>query len=107
MKESSEAIILHAEVPGSFSPERLKISVEPRRLIVSGETESGVLCGDSKGTHTERKPRHIFRVHDLPIDVDPSRTTATLKNEVLEIVVPKVAAALKPGDKAKATSLGR
>jgi HSP20 family molecular chaperone IbpA len=39
IKESSEAIILDADVPGSFSPEQLKISVEPRRLMVSGETE--------------------------------------------------------------------
>ncbi len=107
MKESSEATILHADVPGPFSPEQLKISVEPRRLMVSGESELNVLIGDSMGTHTERKPRHIFRVHDLPIEVDPSRTTATLKDEMLEIVLPKAAAAMKPGDKARATSPGR
>lgn len=106
MKESSEAIILDVEMPGLFSPEQLKISIEPLRLMVSGETELNVLCGDSERTHTERKLRRIFRVHDLPIDIDPSRKTATLKDEVLEIVMPKVAAAVKP-DKAKATSLGR
>jgi hypothetical protein len=42
----------------------------------------------------------------FPQDVDQVRTTATLKDEVLEILMPKVAAALKP-DKAKATSLER
>jgi hypothetical protein len=35
----------------------------------------------------------------FPQDVDQVRTTATLKDEVLEILMPKVAAALKP-DKA-------
>jgi hypothetical protein len=28
-------------------------------------------------------------VHELPIDVNPSRTTATLKNEMLDIVMPR------------------
>jgi HSP20 family molecular chaperone IbpA len=45
-------------------------------------------------------------VRDLPFDVDPSTTTATLKNELLEIFLPKVAAGVKP-DKANAASPGR
>ena len=93
-------------MPG-FAADQLKVSVEPRCLIVSGEREVEVLHGDSKGTHTRKEVQRILRVHDLPVDVDPSRTTATLKDEVLEVVIRKGAAAVKPGNKAKATSLGR
>jgi HSP20 family molecular chaperone IbpA len=57
-------------------------------------------------TRTERKPRHIFRVRDLPFEVDPSTTTATLQNELLEIVMPKVATGVKEA-KANAASPGR
>jgi HSP20 family molecular chaperone IbpA len=106
MDESKEAIILRVMLPGSFTPEQLKISIEPRRLIVSGEKDVEVSRSHREGTLTESKPRHIFRVRDLPFDVDPSTTTATLKNELLEIFLPKVAAGVKP-DKANAASPGR
>src|SRR6266576_3073939 len=87
LKESAGAIILHAELPGSFTVDQLKVSVEPRRLMVSGEKEISVLYGDSEGTHTE------LRVHDLPVDVDPSKATATLKGAMVEIVLPKASPA--------------
>jgi HSP20 family molecular chaperone IbpA len=46
-------------------------------------------------------------MHDLPSTVDPSKATATLKGETLEIVMPKVAARGKSTEKAKAASAGR
>jgi HSP20 family molecular chaperone IbpA len=39
MTESEEGFGVHAEVP-SFSPKELEISVEPRRVIVSGKHET-------------------------------------------------------------------
>lgn len=104
LRESEFAVTVRAEVPGSFTPEQLKISVEPQRLMVSGERELNVLRGDSGGTHSERKLQHIFRLHDLPAEVDPAKTTATLRGEVLEIVMPKVAAAAKPAEKVRTAS---
>jgi HSP20 family molecular chaperone IbpA len=93
LKESAGAIILHAELPGSFTVDQLKVSVEPRRLMVSGEKEISVPYGDSEGTHTELRSQQIFRVHDLPVDVDPSKATATLKGAMVEIVLPKASPA--------------
>lgn len=106
VKESPEAIILRAEVPGTFTPDQLKVSVEPHRLMVSGEQEVSTTCLDAKGSHNELRLRRIFRVHDLPEEVDASGATAILKHEVLEVVMPKVAAANKPGNKAEAASSG-
>ena len=37
LKESAGAVVFHAELPCSFTPDQLNVSVEPRRLIVSGE----------------------------------------------------------------------
>jgi HSP20 family molecular chaperone IbpA len=101
LRESAEAIILHAELPGTFSADQLKVSVEPRCLIVSGERDVEVICGDDKPPHTERRPQRIFRVHNLPAEVDPSKATAVLKSKILEIVMPKVSAEKRPNDKAK------
>jgi HSP20 family molecular chaperone IbpA len=106
MNESTEAIILQVMLPGSFTPEQLKISIEPHRIIVSGEKDVDFSRSHREGTRTGRKPRHIFRVRYLPSEVDPSTTTAILQNELLEIVMPKVATGVKP-DKANAASPGR
>ena len=97
LKESVEAIIFRAELPGFFTADQLSVSVEPHRLIVSGESKVSTMCVDAKGNHAEWRPRRIFRVEDLPVDVDPSRTTAKLKGETLEIVMPMVAVTHRPG----------
>jgi HSP20 family molecular chaperone IbpA len=107
LKESAEAIILHAELPGYFTGDELKVSVEARRLMVSGERKISVLCGDAKGTHSELRWQHIFRAHDLPADVDPSKATATLKGTMVEIVLPKASPANKPSERAKSASSGK
>ena len=107
LKESAEAIVFRADLSGSFAADQLNISVEPRRLTVSGERESEVICGGDTPAHTEKRTQRIFGVEELPVNVDPSRATAKLKGEILEIVMPKVAADNKPGGKSKAASSGR
>lgn len=77
LKESAEAIILRVDLPGSLTADQLTVSVEPRRLLVSGEKEISLLYGDASDTHWEVRSQQIFRVHDLPADVDPSKATAT------------------------------
>jgi HSP20 family molecular chaperone IbpA len=107
LKESAQTVVFHAELPCSFTPEQLKVSVEPRRLIISGERELDVTCGGHVPAHVEKRTQRIFRIEELPVDVDPSRTTANLKGELLEIMMPKVAAFTKPREKAEAASSGR
>lgn len=107
LKDSAEGIILHAEMPNSFTAEQLKVGVEPRRVIVSGEREVSMLCGDGEGTHTEKRAQRVFRVHDLPVEVDPSRSTAVLRGDILDVQMPKVTAVNKTNEKADAASSGR
>jgi len=107
LKESVEAIVFRADLPSSFAADQLKVSVEPRRLTVSGERELEVTCVGDVSTHVEKKTQRIFGVEELPVDVDPSRATAKLKGEILEIVMPKVAADNKPSRKSKAASSGQ
>lgn len=107
LKESDGALVFKAGLPCSFTVDQLNVSVEPRRLMVSGERESDVICGGDEPAHTEKRTQRIFRMEELPVDVDPSRSTARLKGETLEIVMPKVAAANKPSGKSKTASSGR
>ena len=107
VKESAEAFVLHAEMPGPFTADQLMVSVEPDRLIVSGEKEVIVTYTDGKVTGTEPRPRRIFRVHTLPAEVDPLKSTAVLRGDTLEVHMPKVAAINKTNTKADAASSGR
>jgi HSP20 family molecular chaperone IbpA len=108
LKESADAFILHAELPGTFTADQLKVSVEPRRLIVNGEQEISVLFGEVDGTtHSELRSRQIFRMHNLPADVDPSKATATLKSDILEVILPKASTANERSEKANSASSGR
>jgi HSP20 family molecular chaperone IbpA len=39
----------------------------------------------------EKRSEEVFRVIDQPAEVDSSKVTATLKNRMLQVVLPKVA----------------
>src|SRR5438105_12875887 len=54
LKESVEAIIFRADLPSSFAADQLKVSVEPRRLTVSGERELEMICEGDTPAHREK-----------------------------------------------------
>lgn len=107
LRESAEAIVFKAELPCSFTADQLNVSVEPRRLMVNGGRELDVIHGGDTPAHMEKRAQRIFSVEELPVDVDPSRSTAKLKGDVLEIVMPRVTANNKSNGKSKAASSGR
>jgi HSP20 family protein len=88
MSESSDALEIKAEVPG-FTERELSISVEPRRLVITGKRETKK--EESKGTtiYSETCASEIMRAVDLPVDVETERVTATLRNGILELGLPK------------------
>jgi len=86
--ESDEAFRFRAEVP-DFKPGELEVSVAPRRLILSGKRETVGEKKSGKAIYTERTSRQVFRTLDLPADLDTGKTTATLKEGILELIVPK------------------
>jgi HSP20 family protein len=92
--ESVDTFTVCAEVPG-FSAKELELGVEPHRLTISGKRESSEEH-TSKGTiYKEQCSNQIYRAIDLPGEVDTSKVTATLKNGVLEVSMPKAAKAQK------------
>ena len=107
LKKSAEAIVFKAELPCSFTADQLNVSVESRRLMVNGGRDLDVICGGDTPAHTEKRAQRIFGVEELPVDVDPSRATAKLKGDTLEIVMPRVAADNKSSGKSEAASPGR
>ncbi len=91
ISESGDAIIVDAEVPG-FKASELQLSLEPRRLTISGKKQSS--SEEKKGNviYSERCSDELLRSVELPVEVNASRATATLNNGILELTAPKRAA---------------
>jgi len=90
LAESGDALEIRAEVPG-FSDKELEINVEPRRLTIAGKRETKKEERKGKTVYAEECCDQILRVVDLPAEVEADKATATLKNGVLELTLPKSA----------------
>lgn len=91
--ESGENFEVKVEVPG-FNEKEIEVSVEPRRLTITGKRETEQK-EERKGktVYSESCSDQILRIVDLPANVDAEKTTATLKNGVLHLTMPKAAKA--------------
>lgn len=86
--ESGDSLEVKAEVPG-FNEKELEISVEPRRLTITGEREASKEEKKGKTVYSEIYSDQILRIVELPAEVDATKVTATLKNGTLELTMPK------------------
>lgn len=90
LTESDDALEVKAEVPG-FSEKELEIGVEPGRLTIAGKRETKKEEVKGKTVYAEECSDQILRVVDLPVEIETEKVTATLKNGVLELMLPKTA----------------
>lgn len=81
--------VVFTELPAHWNADELVVGMEPRRLIVCGERKAHVTYSGQSGTRMESRVQSILRVLDLPVDVDPAGTTASLVEKTLEVVMPK------------------
>lgn len=88
IEESDEFLQIKAEVPG-FNEKELEISVEPRRLTISGKREAKKEEKKGKMVYAERCCDQIMRILDLPAEVETEKVSAILKNGMLEMTLPK------------------
>ena len=88
--ETGEGLAVRAEVPG-FTAKDLEISIEPRRLTISGKRETKTERKDKKIIYQEQSSDQIMRVIDLPVAVDGDKAVATIKDGMLELNIPKAA----------------
>ena len=94
LEETEGEFVVQAELPG-FTASDVEVSVEPRRVIITGKRESKEENKQGGAVYVEQCSDEIFRTMDLPGEVNVMKVTATLKDGVLNIQLPK-AAATKP-----------
>jgi HSP20 family protein len=90
MRESDGSFTVEAELPG-FTAKDLEINVEPCCLRIAGKRETKEEEKKGKVIRSERCSDQILRAIDLPADVDTSKVSASLKDGVLTIDLPKAA----------------
>ena len=87
--ESDEAVTVRAEVPG-FSAKELEIRLAPRRLAITGKRQTKQEQSAENTVYSERCVNQVFRLVELPAEVNPEKATATLSDGVLQLAIPKV-----------------
>lgn len=89
---------VRADVPG-FSGKDVEVFVEPMRLIIHAKKQELSQQETENSVCQEQVSNEILRIVDLPNEIDLDHTTATIKNEVLEVALTR----FNPGKK---TSVG-
>ena len=88
LSESGDSFEVKAEVPG-FTEKELEIRAEPGRVTISGKRETSKEEKNGKTLYSETGSDELLRVVELPTNIDTDKTSATLKNGVLTLVLPK------------------
>jgi HSP20 family molecular chaperone IbpA len=92
LDESNDALSLNAEVAG-FSCEDLEVSVEPRRVTITGRRASNGIT-TRKVIYCDACADRIFRALRLPVEIDPKKASAVLKDGILQVALPKASPTL-------------
>jgi HSP20 family protein len=92
ISETDAALTVELEVPG-FTEKDIQVSVEPRRLTVTGKRESREEKRKGKTVYSEQRSNEILRTVNLPCEVNLAHHAieATYDQGVLTITLPKSA----------------
>jgi HSP20 family molecular chaperone IbpA len=101
--ETETEVTIRADVLG-FSEKDLEVRVAPRSVCITGNREEVSEQTEEKTVYSERRSNRIFRVLDLPFEIDPNRVNATVSEGILEIKLLKVGLGKKVPVVAKAAS---
>ena len=92
MFERKDSVIVKAELPG-IEPDKIEVTVADGELRISGERSEEKEINEENYYHAERRYGRIFRSVVLPDGCASDGVTATSKDGVVEIVIPRKAAA--------------
>jgi HSP20 family protein len=90
--EGKDAVTVTAELPG-VDPKDIAVTLEGDLLTLKGEKEERHEEKDERWHRVERSAGTFIRTVRLPATVDPGTVTATFKNGVVTITLPKTAGA--------------
>lgn len=92
--ETKDAYHLHVDLPG-LTPDEIAINVTGDTVSLSGEQKPRTDVPAEGYLRQERRSGKFQRAFTLPVQIESNTVTATFKNGVLELVLPK-AESVKP-----------
>ena len=93
VKEDDKSYTVNAELPG-VKKEEIQVSIDGNQVAIDAEVRrQKEKKQNEKMLHTERRYGKVYRAFALPQDVDQERAEAKYENGVLELTLPKKAAA--------------
>jgi HSP20 family protein len=92
VSETKDAMVVTAEMPG-IDPKEIEIALTGDLLTLKGEKEKETGEKEERFHRVERTYGAFLRSVRLPMAVDGSKVTATFKNGVLVVTLPKTPAA--------------
>jgi HSP20 family protein len=91
VSETKDAMVVGAEMPG-VDPKEIEIALMGDLLTLKGEKEKETVEKEERYHRVERTYGAFLRSVRLPMAVDGSKVTATFKNGVLVVTLPKTPA---------------
>lgn len=91
MSETKDTMLVTAEMPG-VDPKEIEIALTGDLLTLKGEKEREAMEKEERYHRVERAYGGFLRSVRLPVAVDGSKVTATFKNGVLVVTLPKTPA---------------
>ena len=93
VKEDDKSYVVHAEIPG-VKKEEIQVSIDGNQVAISAEVKRQKEDKQAEKTlRTERYYGKVYRAFSLGQDVDQEQAQARYENGVLELTLPKRAAA--------------
>lgn len=88
VSETDDSIIVTAEVPG-VDPENIDVSVDENQLVISGEKKQEEEEKEKNFYRMERSYGSFKRIFTLPRSADVDKVSASQKDGVLTVTIPK------------------
>lgn len=88
IEEYADRFVLYADVPG-VDPASIEVTLEKGVLTLAGSREATVDKDGAERRRTERPAGRFHRRFTLPDTVDSDAVSASGRNGVLEVVIPK------------------
>ena len=92
VSETKDAVMVKAEVPG-MEPKDIQISLQEQLLTIKGEKQQEKEEKEERYYRMERTYGAFTRSVRLPVAVDGSKVSASFKNGLLTVTLPKTPAA--------------
>ncbi|HEX6081425.1 MAG TPA: Hsp20/alpha crystallin family protein [Methylomirabilota bacterium] len=92
LSETKDSLVVKVEAPG-MDQKDIQISLQENLLTIKGEKRQEKEEKDERYHRVERSYGSFTRSVRLPVGVDASKVTATFKNGLLTVTMPKTVAA--------------